>query len=485
MSKQIQTNFDKLFIGGEWLSPESGKTREIQNPHDLTIVGTVPLASNADVDKAVAVAKQAFDKKVWWGKSVDERLTVLRKFQSLLNEYAQSIAEVITLENGSSINFTKMLQEQFIPIINNSIFEDAEQFDWEIERDNWDGSKVLVVREPVGVVAAIVPWNAPQQSALGKIIPALVAGNSVILKPTPETAIDAMALGDIFNEAGLPKGVLSILPADRDISAYLTSVPAVDKIAFTGSTGAGIAIAQTAGAQMKRFTLELGGKSAGIILDDATPEQIVSTVLMRSLLNNGQACIGLTRLLIPQQRYDEITSTIAHAMSQIKLGNPMNPSNYIGPLFHEAQYNRVLNYIQIGLDEGATIAIGGLDKPEGEEYEKGWYVKPTLFTNVNNKMRIAREEVFGPVLVAIPYNTIEEAIEIANDSDFGLNGGIISSNREKSLEIAKQIRTGGVSLNTYSPDLKSPFGGFKKSGVGREMGKYALEGFTELKTIVY
>ncbi|MGL4363927.1 MAG: aldehyde dehydrogenase family protein, partial [Bacteroidales bacterium] len=352
-------------------------------------------------------------------------------------------------------------------------------------RDNWDGSKVLVVREPVGVVAAIVPWNAPQQSALGKVIPALVAGNSVILKPTPETAIDAMALGDIFNEAGLPKGVLSILPADRDVSAYLTSVPAVDKIAFTGSTGAGIAIAQTAGAQMKRFTLELGGKSAGIIVDDATPEQIVSTVLMRSLLNNGQACIGLTRLLIPQQRYDEITSTIAHAMSQIKIGNPMNPSNYIGPLFHEAQYNRVRNYIQIGLDEGATIAIGGLDKPEGAEYEKGWYVKPTLFTNVNNKMRIAREEIFGPVLVAIPYNTIEEAIDIANDSDFGLNGGIISSNREKSLEIAKQIRTGGISLNTYSPDLRSPFGGFKKSGVGREMGKYALEGFTELKTIVY
>ncbi|MFY7732938.1 MAG: aldehyde dehydrogenase [Bacteroidia bacterium] len=485
MSKQIQNNFDKLFIGGEWLFPVNGKTLEIQNPHDLTIVGTVPMASKADVDKAVAVAKQAFDKKIWWGKSVDERLTVLRKFQSLLNEYAQSIAEIITLENGSSINFNKALQEQVIPIVNNSIFEDAEQFDWEIERDNWDGSKVLIVREPVGVVAAIVPWNAPQQSALGKVIPALVAGNSVILKPTPETAIDAMALGDIFNEAGLPKGVLSILPADREVSAYLTSVPDVDKIAFTGSTGAGIAIAQTAGAQMKRFTLELGGKSAGIILDDATPEQIVSTVLMRSLVNNGQVCIGLTRLLVPQQRYEEITSALAYAMSQIKLGNPMDASNYIGPLFHEPQFNRVRNYIQIGLDEGATIATGGLDKPEGAEYEKGWYVKPTLFTNVNNKMRIAREEIFGPVVVAIPYNTIEEAIEIANDSEFGLNGGIITSNREKGLEIAKQIRTGGVSLNTYSPDLKSPFGGFKKSGVGREMGKYALEGFTELKTIVY
>lgn len=485
MSKQIQNNFDKLFIGGEWLSPENGKTLEVQNPHDLTIVGTVPLASKADVDKAVAVARQAFDKKVWWGKSVDERLTVLRKFQSLLNDYAQSIAEMITLENGSSINFNKALQEQVIPIVNNSIFEDAEQFDWEIERDNWDGSKVLVVREPVGVVAAIVPWNAPQQSALGKVIPALVAGNSVILKPTPETAIDAMALGDIFNEACLPKGVLSILPADREVSAYLTNVPAVDKIAFTGSTGAGIAIAQTAGAQMKRFTLELGGKSAGIILDDATSEQIVSTVLMRSLVNNGQVCIGLTRLLVPQQRYEEITSTLAYAMSQIKLGNPMDASNYIGPLFHEPQFNRVRNYIQIGLDEGATIATGGLDKPEGEEFEKGWYVKPTLFTNVNNKMRIAREEIFGPVVVAIPYNTIEEAIEIANDSEFGLNGGIITSNREKGLEIAKQIRTGGISLNTYSPDLKSPFGGFKKSGVGREMGKYALEGFTELKTIVY
>lgn len=485
MNKQIKTNYTHLFIGGEWVKSTENNSLTLQNPHDLTNIGSVPLATKEDMEKAVKVAKETFDSKIWWGKSVEERIEVIKKFQIIHNEYAASFAEMITIENGSSINFNKLLQEQFIPAVINSILDDAKSFDWEISNDNPDGSTILIVREPVGVVAAIIPWNAPQQSAIGKIIPALLAGNSVILKPTPETAIDALALGDLLNEAGLPKGVLSILPANREESAYLTSLPEIDKIAFTGSTGAGIAIAQTAGAQMKRFTLELGGKSAGIILDDATDEQIINTVLFRSLGNNGQSCIGLTRLLISKNRYEEITSLLARTFNEITIGDPMNPNNHIGPLFHEPQFNRVRNYIQIGIDEGATLAAGGLDKPEGAEYEKGWYVKPTLFTNVTNEMRIAREEIFGPVVVAIPYNTIEEAVEIANDSEFGLGGGIITSDRQKGLEIARQIRTGGISLNTYFPDFKSPFGGFKKSGLGREMGKYALESFTELKTIVY
>ncbi|WP_449397577.1 aldehyde dehydrogenase [Chryseobacterium wanjuense] len=485
MNKQIKTSYSSLFIGGEWIKSTENNFSEVKNPHDQSTIGSVPLASTEDMDLAVKVAKESFDSKIWRSKSLNERLSTLKKFQELHNEYALSLAEMITLENGSSINFNRLLQEQFIPATNKGIFEEAEKFDWEISRENADGSNVLVVREPVGIVAAIIPWNAPQQSALGKIIPALLAGNSVILKPTPETAIDAMALGDIFNEAGLPKGVLSILPADREVSAYLVSIPEVDKIAFTGSTRAGISIAQTAGAQMKRFTLELGGKSAGIILDDATDEQIINTIIARSLANNGQSCIGLTRLLVPKNRYEEITDTIANAMNQIKIGDPMDAGNYLESVFHEPQYNRVKDYIQIGIDEGAVVKAGGLEKPEGEAFEKGWYIKPTLFTHVTNQMRIAREEIFGSVLVAIPYDTVEEAIAIANDSEYGLGGGIITSDRRKGLEIAKQIRTGGISLNTLYPDFGSPFGGFKKSGVGREMGKYALESFTELKTIVY
>lgn len=485
MKKKIKTSYSSLFIGGEWIKSTVNNLRKVINPHNQSTIGSVPLASKEDMELAVKVARQSFDSKIWSGISVGERISILKKFHELHSEYALSLAEMITLENGSSINFNRLLQEQFIPAVNNSIFEDAEKLDWEIARENQDGSNVLIVREPVGIVASIIPWNAPQQSALGKIIPALVAGNSVILKPTPETAIDAMALGDMFNEAGLPKGVLSILPADREVSAYMVALPGVDKIAFTGSTNAGISIAQAAGAQMKRFTLELGGKSAGIILDDATDEQIIDTIMARSLANNGQSYIALTRLLVPKNRYEEITDTIANAMSQIKIGDPMDASNYLGPVFHEPQFNKVRGYIQIGIYEGAVLKTGGLEKPEGEALKKGWYIKPTLFTNVSNQMRIAREEIFGPVLVAIPYETIEEAIDIANDSEYGLGGGVITNNREKGLEIARQIRTGGISLNTLYPDFKSPFGGFKKSGVGREMGKYALKSFTELKTIVY
>ena len=335
------------------------------------------------------------------------------------------------------------------------------------------------------MVAAITPWNAPLQSAMAKIIPALIAGCTVILKPTPETALDALNIVTLFEAAGLDKGALSILPADREASEYLISHSGIDKIAFTGSTSAGRIIASIAGKQMKRGSFELGGKSAGIILDDISAQEVAQHTLIRSFLNNGQACIGLTRLFVPSAKYDEITQTLAVTLNSLKIGNPIEEDTFLGPLFNKNQYDKVRGYIQLGVDEGATVACGGLDKPEGVQYEKGWYIKPTLLTHVNNNMRVAREEIFGPVVVAIAYDTLEEAIEMANDSEYGLSGGIFTNDTNKAIEIARQIRTGGVYINSQMPSFDTPFGGFKQSGMGREFGQWGLNSFIELQTIAF
>lgn len=343
----------------------------------------------------------------------------------------------------------------------------------------------MVRSVPVGVVAAVTPWNAPLQSAMTKIVPALLAGCTVILKPTPETALDALNMVALFEQAGLDKGALSVLPADREASQYLVSHADIDKIAFTGSTVAGRNIASIAGQQMKRGSFELGGKSATIVLDDIPTQEVAQHTLIRSLLNNGQACIGLTRLLIPAHRYDEITQTLATTIASLKLGNPLQSDTFLGPLFNKNQYDKVRGYIQLGIDEGATVACGGLDKPQGSEFDKGWYVKPTLLTHVTNQMRVAQEEIFGPVLVAIPYDSIEEAIAIANDSEYGLSGGVFTHDTDKALQIARQIRTGGVYINSQMPAYDTLFGGFKQSGMGREFGQSGLNSFIELQTIAF
>lgn len=484
MKTKIETRYDKLFIGGQWVAPSSDAKVNIVSPHDQSITGYTVLADKADIDNAVAIARKTFDSGIWSEKTPEERQEVIARFNEIHKEYAQEFASLITAENGSNISFTFMLQ-QSLQEQTNAYLRAAKDFQWEAKKQTAMGGNVLVRREPVGVVAAIIPWNAPQQSALVKLIPALLAGCTVIFKPTPETALDGIALGELFKEAGLPDGVLSILPADREVSEYLVGKPEIDKIAFTGSTRAGKSIAATAAGDMKRFSLELGGKSAAIVLEDADISVVVPSMIYQGFGNNGQACIGLTRLLVAKSRYEEITNALATAIGTMKVGNPQNAENFLGPVFNKTQFEKVNGYIETGLEEGAKILVGGKGKPTGKELDNGWYIKPTLFVDVNNNMRIAREEIFGPVVVAIPFETEEEAIQIANDNEYGLNGGVFTANIEKGLAIARKIRTGGVVVNGGMPDYSVPFGGYKKSGVGREFGEYGLASFTEYKSIGY
>ncbi|MDI3452891.1 aldehyde dehydrogenase [Acinetobacter sp. V89_4] len=481
---QLKKDFDALYIAGEWVKPITEEKRTLVSPHDQSAFGSIVLAHEEDVDLAVAKAVQHFQSGSWANKPIEHRLAVFEKFNEIAPSYDRDYAELVTLQNGAPIAFNLPLQQSQAYLISEFI-RMAKVHQWEKVSKNEDGHGSIVRSTPVGVVAAVTPWNAPLQSAMAKIIPALIAGCTVILKPTPETSLDALNVVSLLEEAGLDKGAFSVLPADREASEYLISHSGIDKIAFTGSTGAGRTIASIAGKQMKRGSFELGGKSAGIILDDISAQEVAQHTLVRSFLNNGQACIGLTRLLVPTSKYEEITQTLATTLDSLKIGNPFEEDTFLGPLFNKNQYEKVRGYIQIGIDEGATVACGGLEKPQGTQYENGWYVKPTLLTNVNNDMRVAREEIFGPVVVAIPYNTIEEAIQIANDSEYGLSGGVFTNETDKAIEIARQVRTGGVYINSQMPSFDTPFGGFKQSGMGREFGQSGLNSFIELQTIAF
>ena len=327
---------------------------------------------------------------------------------------------------------------------------------------------------------AIVPWNVPLFTIMLKLGPALASGSTVVLKPAPETPLDAYLLADVLEEVGLPAGVVNIVPAGREVGEHLVSHPDVDKIGFTGSTAAGKKIAALCGAQLKRCTLELGGKSAAIVLDDADLATAIPGLLPNSIMNNGQACIAQTRILASRKRYDEVVDALATAMAATKVGEPLDPETAIGPLVAERQRDRVLGYIEKGREEGARVVVGG-GRPAG--FDKGWFVEPTVFADVDNKMTIAQEEIFGPVLAVIPYDSEADAIRIANESDYGLAGSVWTSDAAAGLEIAKQVRTGTYGVNGSSMNFAAPFGGFKQSGVGRELGPEGLEAYLELKGI--
>jgi aldehyde dehydrogenase (NAD+) len=341
--------------------------------------------------------------------------------------------------------------------------------------------QVLVTKEPVGVVGAIAPWNVPLFIAAAKLAPSLAAGCTVVYKPAPETPFDAFRLAEIFTEAGLPKGVLSVIPAGREVSEHLVTHEGVDKVSFTGSGVGGKRIGGLCGERLKRCTLELGGKSAAIILDDADLSTVIPTLLPNAIMNNGQACIAQTRILAPRARYDEVAEALAEQMGALPVGDPLDPATEIGPLVAARQRERVEGYIRSGREEGATITLGG-GRPTG--LDAGYYVEPTLFTGVDNKMKIAQEEIFGPVLVVIPYDSDDDAVTIANDSNYGLCGSVWTNDNDRGLDVARRVRTGTYMLNTGVPiDFATPFGGFKESGVGREFGPEGLENFLEKKSI--
>ncbi|MET9088657.1 aldehyde dehydrogenase [Streptomyces sp. NPDC004237] len=473
-------NYEKLYIGGRWVAPSLDERIEVRSPHDHSLVGRAAQAAPADVDAAVASARQAFDHSPWPALPPERRRALVARFNELHAARAHEIAALVTSENGSPAWFTQSLQtsltEQTAAYLRSS-----ESFGWEEEVTSPSGARSLVRREPVGVVAAVIPWNAPHQSALVKVIPALLAGCTVILKVAPETPLDGLLLGELFTEAGFPDGVVSILPAGRETSEYLVSHPGIDKIAFTGSTRAGRRIAAIAGEHLKRVSLELGGKSASIVLDDADLDTVAGAAPLLAFANSGQSCVAHTRLLVPRSRYEDFVAAVAAAAEQVTVGDPADPRHMVGPLVTAAQKERVESYIRSGLDDGARLVVGGLGAPEG--LEQGNYVKPTVFADVDNSMRIAREEIFGPVLVVIPYEDEEDAVRIANDSPYGLGGGVWTTDAERGLAVARRVRTGTFLVNGAPIGFDAPFGGYKASGVGREFGTVGLSQYVEHKSI--
>ena len=476
-------DYDRLFIGGDWVAPEGTGTIEVISPVTEEVVGRVPEGTKADIDKAVATARRAFDHGPWPRMAPAERGEVLKAVAAQITAEMGDMAEIITGEMGSPITFSNLGQVLAPTMIFNYYADLATTYAFDEVRAGMLNPQVLVTKEPVGVVGAIAPWNVPLFIAAAKLAPSLAAGCTVVFKPAPETPFDAFRLAEIFTEAGLPKGVLSVVPAGREVSEHLVTHEGVDKISFTGSGVGGKRIGGLCGERLKRCTLELGGKSAAIILDDADLAATMPQLLPNAIMNNGQACIAQTRILAPRSRYGEVVDAVVSSVAAMKVGDPMDPATEVGPVVAERQRARIEGYLESGREQGATVSLGG-GRPSGPEFAKGWYVEPTVFSDVDNKMRIAQEEIFGPVLVVIPYDGDDNAVEIANDSNYGLCGSVWTGDNDRGLGVARQVRTGTYMLNAPVPiDFSTPFGGFKESGVGREFGPEGLEGFLEMKSI--
>ncbi|MFM7271501.1 MAG: aldehyde dehydrogenase [Actinomycetes bacterium] len=475
-------DYQELFIGGEWVAPAGQGRIEVISPITEEVYGTVPDAAEADVDRAVAAARRAFDEGPWPRMAPEARADAIARLSAELQARSMDIADTITNENGSVKSFSLMGQVFASTMVLDKYAEIARTYEFENRRMGALGGDVRVRRAPVGVVAGIIPWNVPLYITAMKLGPAMASGSTIVLKPSPETPLDAYQFAEAVIAAGIPEGVINIVAADRAVSEYLVSHPQVDKVSFTGSTAVGRRIGSICGEQIKRCTLELGGKSAAIILDDVQlDDALLSELLMSGLMNNGQVCGAQSRILVPRSRYDEIVDRIGEGMANMVVGDPNEDASQIGPMVAQRQQERVNGYIEIGKQEGARVVTGG----GPAQFDKGWFVTPTLFADANNQMRIAREEIFGPVLTAIPYDTEAEAIAIANDSDYGLCGSVWTSDVEHAAEVGAQVRTGVVAVNSSMIlDFNSPFGGFKQSGIGRELGPEGLDHFTELQSII-
>ncbi|MEV5325400.1 aldehyde dehydrogenase [Nonomuraea sp. NPDC052634] len=469
---------DRLFIGGEWVAPAGTGTIDVISPHTEEVVGRVPDGTAQDMDRAVAAAREAFDHGPWPRMTFAERAEVIGRLADIYDARQSEMARLITEEMGSPITFSNLAQAPQPLSMLRFYAELGRTFEQEEQRPGLFGP-LTVRREPVGVVAAVVPWNVPQFVTMTKVAPALLAGCTIVLKPAPETPLDAYLLAEWAAEAGVPAGVLNVVAAGREVGEHLVSHTGVDKVAFTGSTAAGRRIAAICGEQLKRVSLELGGKSAAIILDDADLQAGMGFLQMASLMNNGQACVAQTRILASRRRYDEVVDAVAGMVSSQVVGDPADPATGIGPLVAKRQQERVEGYIRIGMEEGAKVVVGGLDRPR----DKGWYVSPTVFAGVSNDMRIAREEIFGPVLAVIPYEDEADAVRIANDSEYGLAGTVWTADPEHGMEVARQVRTGTYGVNCFMLEPNAPFGGYKASGIGRELGPEGLSGYLEYKTI--
>jgi acyl-CoA reductase-like NAD-dependent aldehyde dehydrogenase len=476
-------HYNSLLIGGRWVAPSSAGRISVVSASTEEPLGSVPEARESDVDAAVAAARDAFEDPQGWAHwSPADRAAAMERLADILERDAEQFAQRVSAQNGMPIAVAHQLEGAFPAVLLRYYAGLARESAFEETRPGLFGGQTLVRREPIGVVGAIVPWNFPQTLAAFKYAPAMAAGATLVLKPSPETVLDAFLLAEAVLEAGIPAGVFNIVPGDREVGAYLVSHPGVDKIAFTGSTTAGRSIAETCGRLLRPVTLELGGKSAAIVLDDAKLEleKIAQQLFTATLLNNGQTCFLGTRVLAPRARYSEIVDLFTGFAGALTVGDALDPATQIGPMASARQRERVEGYIAKGRAEGARVTIGG-GRPAG--CDKGWFVEPTIFADVDNNYTIAQEEIFGPVLSVIPYRDEDEAVRIANDSDYGLGGTVWTTDPERGLAVAKRVQTGTIGINTYLPDPTAPFGGVKASGIGRELGPEALANYQQLKSV--
>ena len=470
-----------FFIGGEWVAPAGTGRVEVVNPSDETILGTFPEASGADIERAVQAARAAFEDGAWSALPVTERIAACERIGQLVATRADELIPLIINEMGAPISGTGAAGQVLgVPVVVQCLTDAAKTFPWVSERANPAGGSSLVVHEPVGVVAGIIPWNGPLFLAVMKIVPALISGSTVVLKPAPETALDSYILAEIIEAAGLPPGVVSIVPAGREAGEQLVAHPDIDKVTFTGSTAAGSRIGEVCGRMFKRVALELGGKSAAIVLDDANIDVTIPGLVAGGLGNNGQQCFALSRVLVSKRRKDEVVEAMATAFKALQVGHAMDPDTGLGPLITAAHRDRVESYVRVGLDDGARLVTGGHRPPD---LDRGWFLEPTLFSEVDNESRLAQEEIFGPVISIIEYDDEADAVAKANRSAFGLSGAVFTEDTEKGVSIGRRVRTGTFHVNHFGGNLAAPFGGFKASGVGREWGPEGLADFTELKTI--
>jgi acyl-CoA reductase-like NAD-dependent aldehyde dehydrogenase len=467
---------DQLFIGGAWVAPSGRQSIEVHDAGSGEVMGKVPLADDKDVDRAVRAARIALEP--WSQTSKETRAEHLEKISLGLKARADELAKLIAREVGMPLKLSSRIQAG-LPIANFANYSKLlKEFSFESRVGN-----SLVVREPVGVVGAITPWNYPLHQITLKVAPALAAGCTVVLKPSEVAPFNAFVLAEVIEAAGLPRGVFNLVTGTgQQAGEALVKHPGVDMISFTGSTRAGKRISELAAQTVKRVALELGGKSASVILEDADLPTAVKSTVNGCYLNSGQTCTALTRMLVPQSKYEEAAKLAGEIAKGFTVGDPLAETTRLGPLSSKAQLERVRGYIKKGVDEGAELIAGGAEPPEGAP-AGGYYVKPTVFGKVQNHMTIAQEEIFGPVLAIIAYKDEEEAIRIANDSPYGLAGAVWSKDEARAQRVARRIRAGQVDVNGGAFNLNAPFGGFKQSGHGREAGVYGLEEFLEYKSL--
>jgi acyl-CoA reductase-like NAD-dependent aldehyde dehydrogenase len=480
MSTQTLIESNEFFIGGGWVAPQGTGRIDVFSASTEELIGSVPDGTNADIDAAVGAARNAFDDPQGWSSwSVEERASAMERFADAFDARSGEIARRISMQNGMPIAVSSALEAVFPSVLLRYYAGLVRATPFQESRQGLLGGTILVEKKPVGVVGAIIPWNFPQALAMFKLAPLLAAGCTVVMKPSPETVLDSLELAEAAREAGFPDGVINIVPGGRELGAYLVEHPRVDKIAFTGSTAAGRAIAARCGELLRPVTLELGGKSAAIVLDDADLSTAAENLFSATLLNNGQTCFLGTRVLAPRARYDEILSVFGGLADALQVGDAMDPTTQIGPMASARQRDRVEGYIAKGKAEGGRVVAGG--RPTGQD--KGWFVQPTVFADVDRDSTIAQEEIFGPVLSVIPYDSDAEALSIANDSEFGLGGSVWTADPERGEAFARRVQTGSIGINHYMIDPAAPFGGVKASGIGRELGPEGLQAYLSIQSI--